>query len=94
MVDALVDEVADIDPIKEPQHNDAAYKNSVDKDKQPTDWAGVQDLLKTKYSQDREEYQKRKKASEDNVFLQPQPYSRNALPGFSSGLKMVKTWQS
>ena len=40
MADALVDEVPDIDLIKEPQHSDAAYKNSVNKEKQPTEWAG------------------------------------------------------
>ena len=67
MADALVDEVPDTDLIKEPQHDDEAYKNKVDKEKQPTEWAGVQDLLKMKYSQEQDEYKARKKAYEDNT---------------------------
>ena len=67
MADALVDEVPDTDLITEPHYSDAAYRNSIDQELQPSEWAGVQDLLKMKYCQDRQEYQKRKKAHEDNT---------------------------
>ena len=59
--------VPDTDLIKEPQCDDVAYKNSLDRELQPSEWAGVQDLLKMKYSQDRDEYRERKKAHEDNT---------------------------
>ena len=66
MADALVNETPDTDLITEPHYNDAAHRNSIDQELQPSEWAGVQDLLKTKHSQDRTECQK-KKAYEDNT---------------------------
>ena len=56
MADALVNEVPDADLIKE-----------LHKDLEPSEWTGVQDLLKMKYFQDRDEYRERKKAYEDNT---------------------------
>ena len=50
MADALVNEIPDTDLINEPHYNDAAYRNSIDRELQPNEWAGVQDLLKMKYS--------------------------------------------
>ena len=92
MADALVNETPDTDLISEPLYDDEAYRNSIDREKQPNEWAGVQDLLKTKYSQDRTEYQKRKKAYEDNTVSAATALFQRCTPRLQQ--RMERTWQS
>ena len=54
---------------------------------QPGEWAGVQDLLKMKYSQDRDEYKKRKKAYEDNTVAAASAVFQKCTPRLQQTIK-------